>query len=129
MPTKLAKVEVPAKVILVPVALILPEESMAKRAVPAVVKIMAWEELAVKVLLLEMRVVLAAIIVKELVAEIVLVLMVIVLPMVVVPTYMLAHLAVCEPMLYVRLAFGKRSPVIVVVPTARVPLKIALPVP
>ena len=66
---------------------------------------------------------------KLLVATIEFVLIVIVLPMVVVPTKMLAHLAVCEPMLYVRLAFGKRSPVIVVVPTARVPLKIALPVP
>ena len=42
---------------------------------------------------------------------------------------MLAHLAALDPMLYVRLAFGKRSPVIVVVATANVPLKIALPVP
>ena len=59
MPTKLAKVEVPANDKAVAVALMLPEESMAKRAMPAVVKIIAWDELAVKVLLLEMRVVLA----------------------------------------------------------------------
>ena len=56
MPTKLAKVEVPANDKAVAVALMLPEESMANLAVPAVVKIMAWEELAVRVLLLAIKV-------------------------------------------------------------------------
>ena len=125
-----------------------PVERMRILSEPAVVKIMAWDELAVRVLLLEMRVVLADWMVrvevvpvvcqveaaapvrfKLLVAEIVSVFMTMVPPMVVVPTKMLAHLAALDPMLYVRLAFGKRSPVIVVVATANVPLKIALPVP
>lgn len=66
---------------------------------------------------------------KELVATMLLVLMVMVLPMVAVAVYMLAHLAAAEPRLYVTLAFGKRSPVMVVVATAKVPLKMVLPVP
>ena len=66
---------------------------------------------------------------KLLVAIMLLVLMVMVLPMVAVAVYMLAHLAAAEPMLYVVLLAGNKSPVMVVVATARVPLKIALPVP
>ena len=42
---------------------------------------------------------------------------------------MFFHLAVAEPRLYVRLALGNKSPLIVVVAAANVPLKIVLPVP
>lgn len=57
-----------------------PVDRMRILSVPAVVRIMAWEEEAVKVFPEEMRVVLAAITVRELVAEIVFVLIVMVPP-------------------------------------------------
>ncbi len=56
-------------------------------------------------------------------------LIVIVEPMVVVPTYIFAHLYAADPILYVVVVAGNKSPVMVVVAAARVPPKIALPEP
>ena len=127
---------------------ILPVERMRILSVPAVVRIISPVELAVKVLAEDIKVVLAELMVKVEVVPVVCQVeaatpvrlrpvsevmlaepMVIVLPMVVVPTKIFFHLAAAEPRLYVRLAFGRRFPVIVVVAAANVPLKIVLPVP